>query len=402
MNVLFIVDGSLSNPILFSQGFPHMNENHEKGIKYSILSFENPNKLKNDLLARKRFEEAKKETQQFANIYTISLGLEETVLQRKLRFVLLLIYTILKGTYIVIKEGTTIIHGRSNFPTLAALMIKKITKVKVLFDNRGLVSDEIKKENIFRITLERRIEKYLLKNANSIVVVSNAFKNYLNSKYDTEIIKKIIVIENSFSTKRFIYSEKLRSDSRKKFNLTDKLVMIYSGPSVSWQRFDLVLKAFKELKKIKSNAYLMVISYDAEMEKIILNSGICKTDFSVYNLLANEVNKYLTVADFGVIFRDNRIRSKICAPIKFAEYLASGLPILLMNNIGDTEKIIKENKVGIVIHDDEKNINIGINQILELIKDTAIKQKCRQIAEKYLSLEIAAAKYYHTYKGLNE
>jgi hypothetical protein len=59
MNVLFIIEGSLSNPILFSQGIPQIQENFRKGVKYSILTFEDLHYFRQDPNAKKRFDEAK-------------------------------------------------------------------------------------------------------------------------------------------------------------------------------------------------------------------------------------------------------------------------------------------------------------------------------------------------------
>jgi glycosyltransferase involved in cell wall biosynthesis len=208
--------------------------------------------------------------------------------------------------------------------------------------------------------------------------------------------KKITVIANSFSEKRFTYSEQDRLKQRKHHKLEEKIVMVYSGPSVFWQRFDLVLTTFKLLKEMKKESFLLVVSYDPEIKKIILNSGIDKADFEVYNVMASEVGNYLTMGDFGVIFRDNRIRSKVCAPIKLGEYLASGLPVLCMNQIGDTDEIVSEYKVGVIM-EDEKEIQNKLKEIVELINDPELRSRCRKTAEEKLSLNLSSQKYYAVY-----
>ena len=58
---------------------------------------------------------------------------------------------------------------------------------------------------------------------------------------------------------------------------------------------------------------------------------------------------YLAAADFGVHF----IRPGICmianSPTKFAEYLASGLPILTNAGIGDSDEILQQENVGVTV-----------------------------------------------------
>ena len=392
MNVLFIVDGSLSNPVLSSQGIPHLNENSKKGVNFYVLSFEDMDFLHQSPEARKRYRDAKNELRNYARIYSIN-----SKLGVKFRAIRLLIRGIWMGTKIVKKNKIDIIHGRSNLPSLIALFIKKYLKIKVLYDNRGLLSDEIEKRNRLRIKIEIGIEKYLLKKSDAIVVVSNAFKKYLcNKYYSYNLSNKVTVIENSFSERRFIYSEQLRVQKRNEHNLEGKFIMVYSGPSVYWQRFDLILKTFKILKELRNDAYFLVISYDPKIYEMVLNAGIDNKDFSVYNLPASEVNQYLISGDFGVIYRDDRIRSKVCAPIKLGEYLASGLPILSMNGIGDTDIILNKYKTGVII-ENEKDIKDKLLEIMDLVKDPDIRVKCRKTAEENLSLKICSSKYLKIY-----
>jgi glycosyltransferase involved in cell wall biosynthesis len=397
MNVLFIIEGSLSNPILFSQGIPQIQENFRKGVKYSILTFEDLNYFEQDPNAKKRFDEANSELKGFAQIFSVQTKKNKVIAILHLGTIRMIFRGMLEGLRIIKKTKVDIIHGRSNLPTLIALFLKKFSNVIVVYDNRGLVSDEFDNRKRLRIFAEKLIEKYLLKNSDEIIVVSKAFKKYVINKYpEYELSKKITVIANSFSEKRFTYSEQDRLKQRKHHKLEEKIVMVYSGPSVFWQRFDLVLTTFKLLKEMKKESFLLVVSYDPEIKKIILNSGIDKADFEVYNVMASEVGNYLTMGDFGVIFRDNRIRSKVCAPIKLGEYLASGLPVLCMNQIGDTDEIVSEYKVGVIM-EDEKEIQNKLKEIVELINDPELRSRCRKTAEEKLSLNLSSQKYYAVY-----
>ncbi|MDR3667494.1 MAG: glycosyltransferase [Ignavibacteriaceae bacterium] len=403
MNVLFIVDGSLSNPILFSQGIPHIQENYSKGIDYSILSFENSKFLSHGSTIGDRYFQAMKELEGVAKVYPIILNLEKNSFQRKLRYFLSLFLGVATGIRIIKKNNIKTIHCRSNQPTLIGLLIKLFINVKVLFDDRGLVSDEIPSNRYFRIFLEKRLEYLLYKYSDAIVVVSIAFKDYLISTYKIlkKLDKKITVIENSFSEKRFQYSVAMRENQLEKNNLKNRYIMIFSGPSVNWQRFDLVLETFKILKIIKPESYLLIISYDPLIYQMVLTSGISEQDYSIHNLSASDMNKYLIMGDFGVLFGDKRILRRVSAPIKFGEYLASGLPVLLMDEIGDTAEITRKYNSGVIIKDEKELFEKGINEIIELSSQPDIKERCRKAAEQELSLKFSAQKYYSIYKQLN-
>ena len=404
MNVLFIVDGSLSNPILFSQGIPHIQENSSKGVNYSVLSIENTNSVLPGTKTGDRYMDAVKELNGLAKVYTILFDLEKNVIQRKLRVFFWILLGTLKGIKVVKSDKINIVHARSNIPTLIALFIKLFTGAKVIYDNRGLVSDEIPPNRKMRIFLEKKLEEASFKYADAIVVVSRAFKEYLvslNNKMKS-YSSKIYVIENSFSPKRFKYSSELRDRQLNLHNLKGRFVVVYSGPAVRWQRFDLVLEVFKVFKKIKPESFLLIISYDTEMDIIVRKSGIMEQDYSIYNLSAMEVNNYLIMGDLGLIFRDERIRSKVCAPIKFGEYLASGLPILLMDKVGDSSDITRKFNVGVVFENEKDLFDRAIKEMIELTSQPDIKLRCRNAAEQDLSLSSSAQKYLSIYKELNE
>jgi glycosyltransferase involved in cell wall biosynthesis len=283
------------------------------------------------------------------------------------------------------------------------LLIKFFTGAKIIFDNRGLLSDEIPHNRHFRIFLEKRLENVFYKYSDAIVVVSRAFKDYLISRNALikKLSSKISIIENSFSNKRFKYSTELREHNLVENGLMNKYILVYSGPPVNWQRFDLVLETFKTLKKIKPESYLLIISYDTLINQIVQESGILQQDYSIYNVPASDVNNFLIMGDFGIIFRDERIRSKVCAPIKFGEYLASGLPVLIMDKIGDTEEITRKYNVGVIIKNTKDLFERGINEIIELTSQPDIKLRCRKAAELELSLTSSAQKYYSIYEKLN-
>lgn len=57
----------------------------------------------------------------------------------------------------------------------------------------------------------------------------------------------------------------------------------------------------------------------------------------------------LCFCDEGIIFRWDSPTAIVSSPIKFAEYLACGLPVVASANAGDLEEIIKSNRFGVIL-----------------------------------------------------
>src|SRR5207249_3408785 len=111
------------------------------------------------------------------------------------------------------------------------------------------------------------------------------------------------------------------------------IILVYSGSSAGWQSFDLVddflFKSMSENEKIK----LLFLSdekptnsktFDAFENRIIKRW-----------VRPNEVRDLLLCADYGLLIREKSVTNQVASPVKFAEYLACGLQIIISEGIGD-------------------------------------------------------------------
>ena len=101
------------------------------------------------------------------------------------------------------------------------------------------------------------------------------------------------------------------------------------------------------------------------------------------------VSDYLNTADVGIFFIKPCFSKIASCPTKFAEYLACGLPVVINSRIGDTDDVVRDNKIGVVvekfdIEGYEKAI-IGIKKLLR--EGNVLRQRCRDVAERCFSLE---------------
>ncbi len=406
MKVLFIADGSLSNPILQSQGIPHLLVNSANGIKSYLMTFENPLVLRDDAKQRDRFEQAKK---MLGGVIThveipVPFGESRMIMNnpilRGLRFFLMIIVGIIETTGIVNKERIEVLHCRSSFPTIIGVVTKFFTSCKVIYDNRGIPGEEMKSRKFDpQSSVYNAVESSLLKHSDSVVVVSNPFKDYLIKRYhEQKLFVKIKVIENGFSPDRIQYSDSLRANRRKEEGLEDRLVMTYSGTLSKWQMFEEICEAFLLLKKIESKALFLILSPDsAQVEKILLSRNIPSEDFRIFNITNNQLGEYLILGDFGTLFRKPLLLNTVAAPIKFAEYLGAGLPVLLTRGIGDTEMMCRKGQFGVVIDPSFRDMEAALKEIVALSGSDGIHKKCSEYAISSLSVDSAAKKYLDIY-----
>ena len=79
------------------------------------------------------------------------------------------------------------------------------------------------------------------------------------------------------------------------------------------------------------------------------------------------------------------------------------MPVIINPGIGDTEKIVKDYGVGVVVEEFKESEYIkAINKLLKISKDKdTLKRKSRKVAEDFFSLKNGVERYWEIYQRLN-
>ena len=391
INILFIANGSLANPILQTQGLPYLYSLDSSIYRAHVLSFErkNPSNQIND-----RIEAIMNRFGEKINFHTIIVNGNGLLTVR--------LHSIIKGLKavksLVKRFDIKILHARNFFPAFISIIIKIFFKsdIKILYDNRGLAIEE----KIFSGQLNnlsgkifRRLEKIVVNKSDSIVVVSEKLKEYLLNKYGNSIQKKMFVI----NCKTFIPVINGLKPGEIKSSIY--FAGVYSGSAASWQNLNGMMDLFKiainrfDNIKIKILTWQKAIFIDKLSNYPELNNKI-----ELLSLEQEEVFEELIKCNFGIIFRENNLISSVSSPLKFGEYLAAGLPVLINEGIGDTEDIILKYKIGVIIRG--KNYYEALNEMIDLLKDKKIYSRCRETAVREFNIKDTFISYQRIYKGL--
>ncbi len=386
MNILFISDGSVTNPILHSQGLPLLQSLEKKSY---FISFETQT-----IDDYKRYVE-KNLKNNFSKVVfcpiflkgVFPFGLENIV------------FGVIKVISLCLRKRISIVHARSLIPAFIGIISKFLFlgKISIVFDNRGaLIEEEILKGNWNRLSYKVKffsfIEKLIVKYSNQIIVVSNSFKKHILANYNfLGINHKISVIPNG--TKILLNNKNLPS------NFSDRITCVYSGSSASWQKIESVFEFFVIAKKKFSNISFKIITYEIETFKEKAKKYLSlEPNILIANVPTHKVKDELSKCNFGILIRDNNIINNVASPLKFAEYLAAGLPVIVSENVGDTEEIINKYNVGVILRNN--NYEEAIAEIMELLKDKQIKEKCKMVAKKEFDIKKSIEAYRNIYKKL--
>ncbi|MFH1644614.1 MAG: glycosyltransferase [bacterium] len=246
-------------------------------------------------------------------------------------------------------------------PLAGFISLKAIQKLNLkkdlIIQARGLCAEEFRfsmkyqNKNLFKKLLQKfiyksfkKVEKQTYSNKYEIFKiesVSDALKEYLvknfNAKSDKIYIASNDIPEKINDSQIQIWKEEIRKQLKIPFNYK---VYVYSGSMRPWQCAKESIEYFKNIHEKNPNTFLLILSKDKnEFEKETEKQKIPKNNFCVLSVKPNEVYKYLSGADYGLLFRDKDIINWVSRPTKMLEYQSINLKIIHNDTI---EQLIQE------------------------------------------------------------
>ncbi len=397
MQALFISHSGIS-PIVYSQGIPQMKELSKKGIHFIFFSFQHKSTKKVDWLVKEL-------EQSGINWYTLNYWHWPFFPASLLDIIRGIFYI----SWLIKKKKIEVIQTRSYIPAIMVWFIKKFFRINFIFDMRGLIPDEQAysgnwPKGSLKYKLAKYVEKKLILSADSIVVVNESFKDYIQNSILYKTKKNITVIPNCVDVNKFVFNPKQRKNLRLKLGLSDKLVLVYSGSFAEWHLIDKMINFFIVLKKTSNRAHFLILSYEKDKTKTILNNNLIEVDYTIIDVPPQEMPNYLSIADLAISFIQPTFTKKIaCSPIKFAEYLSTGLPVIINGQISGTDEMVKKNNLGVVIDEfNKENYQTGVKNILKILEDKNTNIRCRKFIENNLSLKQSINKYESIYQSFKK
>jgi glycosyltransferase involved in cell wall biosynthesis len=316
--------------------------------------------------------------------------------------------------FLVIFRRVRILHCRSYVPAIMGLLVRSLTPTRLLFDMRGLFVDEYLLEGALRegspkLALARWLERRLLFRSDAIVVVSERFREHLLSRPDLRAKirpERIHVIPDRVELTRFDSSQSQRSHLREKLGWPSGLVGVFAGSSAPWHRLDQIVEVAARVIERRDEVRLLLVTYPsaARAKSMAALAGIPEDRVACLSVTIDEVPGLLAASDFGFMFLQRHISKDVCAPIKFSEYMAAGLPVVAGGSLGDTGEWIAEEKLGILVDPDD--VEETTERVLELLSSEPfrageIREHCRVFAARELDMERTLEEYDAIYRNLD-
>ena len=314
---------------------------------------------------------------------------------------------ILVGLWLILRRRIGVVHARSYVPAVMALVLKKLTGVKFVFDMRGFWADERVDGGLWPaggrlFKVAKWFERQFLTNADCVVSLTEAaVKEMRTFPYLQGRMPRFEIITTCADLELFQTGEptSVGLPPSRPFTLG------YVGSVGVWYLFDETLRFFKLLRERLPDARLHILNrggHDYIRERLTaLNIDPAAVQLEAAN--HEGVARAMRAMDAGVFFIKPLYSKMASAPTKLGEFLGCGVPCVGNSGVGDMASILENEEVGVALSSfDEVAMRAAIDRLLQLTQTAGIKARCRDVAMRHFSLDEGVRRYQAVYDSLGE
>jgi glycosyltransferase involved in cell wall biosynthesis len=287
------------------------------------------------------------------------------------------------------------------------------SKPKLLFDIRGFMPEEYVDAGIWSADGllyrgAKRIERWLMRNADGFVVLTEAARKILfaeskESGYDkferpVEVIPCCVDLSRSNGN-----DAETRTRMRQRLAIGDRKVLAYVGSFGGWYLSDEMMDLFSSAREKDSDVFVMILT-QRDVEKVaqrLAERGFQDSDYFVASVDPRQVSSYLTAADIAVSLIKPCYSKLSSSPTKLAEYLVCGLPIISNRGVGDVDNLIEDHHVGVLLDGLSKTDYLKALEQIEKFRPT--KEHCVNVGQSEFDLGgVAGNRYRRLYERMTD
>jgi len=397
LDSVYVTYWSLRDPLCQSQSLPYVRALAREGYNLGLVTFEQPRwRMSTEERTRVRRELREQ-------------GIDwHPVRYHKRPPVLSTLFDIGVGSLVAARlarrSGASFVHGRSSVSCGVATIAAKLAGTRLFVDADGPLSQEyvdagVWKEGSVGHRLTAWGERKAFEAADVAAVLTKHRRNEV-AEWLSDTPVHILPCAVDLEQFRPLPTE--RDRLRRELGL-EGTVFIYVGKAGGWYDTEGMVEFLSRAKRDFAPLTLLVLTRQdtSRFSELCSSAAIELVSRSAD---PSEVPSYLSAADVGLCFRHRFPSQLSCSPIKSAEYLACGLPVVSTSGCGDYDELIASERVGVVVHDETTAAyDSAASELVRLLAEPGVAERCRSVAERFLGLsEVVAPRYSAIYRSLAE
>jgi glycosyltransferase involved in cell wall biosynthesis len=284
--------------------------------------------------------------------------------------------------------GPTLVHCRGDIATIMARWAYLPLPARLLYDVRGLFADERVESGSWRRggivdRAVRWMEAKNLERADGAVVLTRHAGDELRRRRPA--LSPLRVIPTCADVAVF---RPRATSERPEFGL------VYSGSLGTWYMAEEMVAFARSAAGVVSGRTLFLTP-----QPEVLGDLKAASDWAEIRAVeSRHVAGWLRRATVLFFFIRPIPSKRASCPTKFAEGLASGLPVVCNRGIGDLDDVVEHEGVGVLVDGfSEPDYASAARRLQRLLQDTDLSDRCRRLAESRYSVELGVNAYRNLY-----
>lgn len=252
-----------------------------------------------------------------------------------------------------------VVHARADWAAYYASIAARLSgRIRYVFDARGDGESEFLLEAREKRLPPRKVAAMVRRlrflrgraaaGARHILCVSSVLRDRIRAAHAVDPAR-ISVVPCVADAGKFHLDEAEREATRRELGLEDRFVVIYSGRFGRWHYGPETCAVVRGLLEDDPAAFFLVLTPELDAARELAAASLPAGRYSIRSATHAEVPRFLRAADVAMLLRAPDPLNEVACPTKFAEYVSSGLPVLISDGIGDCSRFVAENGAGAVL-----------------------------------------------------
>lgn len=277
---------------------------------------------------------------------------------------------------------------------LLAVLYKKLRRAKFYYHIQDLQIEAardlqmIKSEKVINALF--RLEKYIMKNADTVSSISDGMIEKIKAKTGKEV-----VFFPNWADVNIFYPIADKGSLKKDFGFSpEDTIVLYSGAIGEKQGLEAIITCANRLRE-KSNLKFLICGSGPYKEKLRSIADELKLENVLFFPLQpfEKFNAFLNMADIHLVIQKAKA-SDLVMPSKLTTILAvGGVAVITANEGSSLHKLVNENKIGVLVSAEDPDALVSGIELAVLTDNSEIGSNARLYAKENLSIDNVLERY---------
>jgi glycosyltransferase involved in cell wall biosynthesis len=303
----------------------------------------------------------------------------------------------LAAARLVRRENVRLVHARGHVPGVMALLLKRLTGVKLLLDVRGFLAEERVDSGAWRpgsvlFRTAKRLERAFVRAADAVVVLTHKARALLEDWYPHELAGKLLAVIPCCVDFR-LFPPCSEEDNNRRWRQPAK-TLVYVGTLGGLYPVADMVAFFAAARQALPQLRWQVWSHSdpAPLRRLLAGRGLTE-HVEIGRLAPEALTGSLSRAHAGLCLYQRARSGPACSPTKVGEYLAAGLPVIATAGVGDLDALLApdaagRDPVGVLVRaNGEADYGDAVARLRQVLAAPDVSRRCRAVAESHLDLQ---------------